>query len=259
MAMNWSATQYLKFEAERNRPIHDLLAQIPGERVETAVDIGCGPGNSTEILHRRFPNAAITGLDSSAAMIEAARKRLPGLQFAVENIATWGQAGPFDLILANAVLQWLPDHAALLPRLVAKLAPGGSLAVQIPDNLDEPAHLIMREVAATGPWAKKLAKAPQAREVRHGPEWYYRILGQAGARANVWRTVYHHALADGAGAIVEWFKGTGLRPYLEPLDDAERAAFLDQYQEALAKAYPILPDGAVLLAFPRLFFVATRA
>jgi trans-aconitate 2-methyltransferase len=142
---------------------------------------------------------------------------------------------------------------------VAKLAPGGSLAVQIPDNLDEPAHLIMREVAATGPWAKKLAKAPQAREGRHGPEWYYRIFGQAGATANVWRTVYHHALAHGAAGIVEWFKGTGLRPYLEPLDDVERAAFLNQYQEALAKAYPLLPDGAVLLAFPRLFFVATRA
>lgn len=257
--MSWSATQYGKFEAERNRPVRDLLAQLPDRPVVRAVDIGCGPGNSTELLRRRFPDAVVTGIDSSSAMIEAARRRLPDVRFEIADIAAWrGEGGPFDLILANAVLQWLPDHAALLPGLIGQLAPGGSLAVQMPDNLEEPAHRLMRAVAADGPWAAKLADAPRARESRHGPEWYYRVLRACGAVVDVWRTVYVHPLAGGAGAVVEWFKGSGLRPFLDPLDPDERAAFLTRYEAAVAQAYPALPDGTVLLPFPRLFFVATR-
>ncbi len=256
--MSWSAAQYSKFEDERNRPIRDLLAQIPDRSVASAADIGCGPGNSTELLQRRFPEAAVLGLDSSADMIDAARQRLPGTRFVIGDIAAWGDPGPFDVILANATLQWVPDHATLLPALLRKLAPGGSLAVQIPDNLDEPAHRLMRGIAADGPWAAKLAGAPRTRDSRHSAHWYYRALRDAGAAVNVWRTVYHHPLTGGAGAVVEWFKGTGLRPFLEPLDPSERTAFLARYEAAMAQAYPALPDGTVLLPFPRLFFVATR-
>jgi trans-aconitate 2-methyltransferase len=256
--MSWSAVQYSKFEEERNRPIRDLLAQVPNRAAAHAVDIGCGPGNSTELLQQRFPDADVIGMDSSAEMIEAARKRLPGIHFEIDDIATWRSAGPFDVILANAVLQWLPDHASLLPALLHRLAPGGALAVQMPDNLDEPAHCLMREVAAAGPWAEKLAQAPQARSSRQSAGWYYQMLRDTGATVNIWRTVYHHPLAGGAGAVVEWFKGTGLRPFLDPLDPSERSAFLARYEAAVAQAYPALPNGTVLLPFPRLFFVATR-
>lgn len=138
--MSWSAAQYTKFEYERSRPVRDLLAHIPVSTVANAVDIGCGPGNSTELLQKRFPNATVTGLDSSADMIEAARKRLPGIRFDIDDIARWqGQGSPFDVILANAVLQWVPNHSALFPALLARLAPGGSLAVQMPHTLEEPA------------------------------------------------------------------------------------------------------------------------
>lgn len=256
--MDWSAKQYTAFEDERTRPVRDLLAAVPGQAASAAVDLGCGPGNSTELLLRRFPGAEVTGLDSSPDMIAAAQARLPQLRFQVADIAAWDAAGPFDAILANAVLHWLPDHAGLLPRLAAKLAPGGSLAVQMPDNLDEPAHRLMREVAAEGPWAAKLARAAAAREAVGTPDWYYGVLRPHCARVDVWRTTYHHLLPGGADGIVEWFKGSGLRPFLAPLDAAETAGFLAEYRSRIAGAYPALPDGSVLLPFPRLFLVATR-
>jgi trans-aconitate 2-methyltransferase len=256
--MSWSARQYTSFEAERTRPVRDLLHAVPAGAVRRAVDLGCGPGNSTELLAAAFPQATVTGLDSSTDMIEAARKRLPALRFDVADIATWDDAGRFDLILANAALQWVPDHVALMPRLAAKLADGGSLAVQMPDNLDEPAHRSMREVASAGSWAGKLGGAAGARAPRLPAEWYYALLLPHAARVDVWRTTYHHVLAGGTDAVVEWFKGSGLRPFLAPLDAVETEGFLTAYRAALVDAYPPLPDGSVLLPFPRLFFVATR-
>jgi trans-aconitate 2-methyltransferase len=183
------------------------------------------------------------------------------LEFAVADLEAWvrrpatpEEAAP-DVVLANAVLQWTPDHAQLFPALRAKLAPGGVLAVQMPDNLEEPAHRLMREVAADGPWAAKLSEATAQRASLGSAGWYYELLHSAGCRVDVWRTTYHHALA-GAGAVVEWFKGSGLRPFLAPLDADERNEFLLRYQKAVGKAYPPLADGSVLLPFPRLFIVA---
>ena len=141
--MTWSAAQYLKFEHERTRPVRDLVQRIPLAHVETAADIGCGPGNSTEVLRERYPQAHIIGLDSSPDMIQAARKRLPGVAFEVADIREWRAKEPLDVILANAVLQWIPDHETLLPALIGKLKPGGALAAQMPDNLDEPSHRLM--------------------------------------------------------------------------------------------------------------------
>lgn len=256
--MSWSAAQYTKFEDERTRPVRDLLAQVPNVDVARAVDIGCGPGNSTELLAARFPDAKIVGLDSSSNMIEAARKRLPDVDFEVADIASWRPEEKFDVILGNAVLQWVPDHATLLPALVDKLTPGGALAIQIPDNRDEPAHRLMRETAASGPWADKLQNVGRAMDNRHSCEWYFRTLRAAGAKVDVWRTIYHHPLTGGPGAVVEWFKGTALRPFLDPLDEQTRWTFLARYEESLADAYPTLPDGSVLLPFPRLLFVASR-
>lgn len=255
--MSWSPEQYLAFEDERTRPVHDLLHAVPATDAGRAVDLGCGPGNSTEVLAARFPGAVVTGFDSSTEMIAAARRRLPQIRFELAEIESWDEPGPFGAILANAVLQWLPDHAALLPRLASKLAPGGSLAVQMPDNLDQPSHRSIREVAAAGPWAEKLAAAGGARAPLPGAGWYYALLKPHCARVDVWRTTYHHPLA-GADAVVEWLKGSGLRPFLAALGRAEQQAFLEHYRAAVAAAYPPLPDGTVLLPFPRLFIVATR-
>jgi trans-aconitate 2-methyltransferase len=254
--MSWSAAQYVKFEKERTRPARDLVARIPNLDPCRAADIGCGPGNSTEVLRERYPNTEIIALDSSPDMIEAARKRLPGIAFEVADIVGWEGAG-FDVILANAVIQWIPHHDALLPALVERLAPEGSLAIQTPDNLDEPSHRLMREVAADGPWAEKLARASRARAARHCADWYFRLLRRRVGRVDVWRTTYFHPL-PGPGAVVEWLRGTGLRPFVDPLDPAERKAYLARYQEEIAKAYSAEADGTVLLPFPRLFLIATR-
>jgi trans-aconitate 2-methyltransferase len=251
-----SAQQYVQFEDERTRPVRDLLAAVPQTPLHTAIDLGCGPGNSTQALAARAPDAAIRGLDASTDMIEAARKRLPAIRFDVADIAQWDEPGAYDLILSNAVLQWLPAHETLFPRLVRKLSPGGHLAVQMPDNLDEPAHRLMREVAAGGPWADKLKGA--ARTERHDARYYYALLSPLCSRVDVWRTTYYHPLRGGADAVVEWFKGSALRPFLAALDEGERDTFLARYRDAVALGYPALEDGTVLLPFPRLFIVATR-
>jgi trans-aconitate 2-methyltransferase len=255
--MTWSAAQYLKFEDERTRPMRDLVQRVPLAWVSNSADIGCGPGNSTEVLRERYPEARIVGVDSSPDMIEAARKRLPDIAFEVADIREWRPKEPLDAILANAVLQWIPEHEALIPALIAKLKPGGALAVQMPDNLEEPSHRLMGEIAAHGPWAMKLKDAAKARAERHGAEWYFRLLRPHAPYVDVWRTTYFHPLA-GAHAVVEWLKGTGLRPFLDPLEQSEQKAFLARYEVAIGKAYPAEADGTVLLPFPRLFFVAKR-
>jgi trans-aconitate 2-methyltransferase len=255
--MTWSAAQYLKFENERTRPVRDLVARIPNAEVVSAADIGCGPGNSTEVLRGLYPGAHISGVDSSPDMIKAARARLPDIAFEVADIREWRPKAPPDVILANAVLQWIPDHETLFPALIAMLGPGGALAAQMPDNLDEPSHRLMGEIASRGPWAAKLKGAATARTERHLADWYFRLLRRHASHVDIWRTTYFHPLA-GARAIVEWLKGTGLRPFLDPLDEGEGEAFLARYEEALAKAYPAEADGTVLLPFPRLFLVAAR-
>jgi trans-aconitate 2-methyltransferase len=256
--MTWSAEQYGKFESERNRPAADLIARLPTRNVASVADLGCGPGNSTELLRAQYPDADIIGMDSSEDMIRAARERMPDIRFELDDIATWKEEGAFDVLFANAALQWVPDHRALLPFLMARLTPGGTLAVQVPDNLDEPTHVLMRETAANGPWAAKQGGAAALREPRHPASWYYQVLREMTSSVDVWRTTYYHPLAGGAAAIIEWVKGTGLRPFLDPLEPDQRAAFLGLYLEAVEQAYPALPDGTVLLPFPRLFFTAVR-
>jgi trans-aconitate 2-methyltransferase len=254
--MTWSAKQYSAFEKERTRPARDLVAAIRTQEVRHAVDLGCGPGNSTEVLAEHFPKAIVTGMDSSEDMVAAARQRLPEMRFELANIETWNPEKQFDVILANASLQWLPNHAELYPRLASKLSAGGSLAIQTPDNLEEPAHRLARRVASDGPWASKLAQVKHP--ARHTSDFYYQLLLPHCAVIDIWRTTYFHPLAGGPAAVVEWFKGTALRPYLEPLDANEKMAFLNQYLAAITEAYPSLPNGTVLLPFPRLFIVANR-
>ena len=257
-AAGWSPSQYSVFEDERNRPIRDLLLAVHLKDVRLAADLGCGPGNSTERLARRFPGAAIVGIDNAPEMIEAARRRLPRHRFALASIESWDPAEPYGLVFANASLQWVPNHKALFPRLMARLAPGGNLAVQMPDNLDEPAHRLMRDVARAGPWAGKLARAAAARPPLPDAAAYYALLRESAGSVDVWRTTYHHTLAGGLDAIIEWFKGSGLRPFLAALDATEQASFLARYREALSEVFTPFADGSVLLPFPRLFIVAQR-
>lgn len=258
VAVSWTARQYVIFEDERTRPVRDLLSALPPIEARSAIDLGCGPGNSTEVLAARFPGAAVRGIDSSPDMIVAAGRRLPQVPFSIGGIEEWRDPGPFDVILANAVLHWVPNHTTVFPELVARLASGGGLAIQMPDNLDVPAHHLMREIAADGPWAHTLAAASTARTPIGSANGYYELLRPLCSKVDVWRTTYYHPLPGGAAAIVEWFKGSGLRPFLEPLDAPSRAAYLELYTAAVARAYPPLSDGSVLLPFPRLFMVAIR-
>ncbi len=257
MTEDWSARQYLKFEDERTRPPRDLLAQVPLKSARCVFDLGCGPGNSTELLVERYPQAQVIGLDSSPDMLRQARTRLPNCEFAQADLADWSPPERTDLLFANAVFQWVPDHPAVLRRLLSALTEGAVLAVQMPDNTEEPALALMREVAAGGPWAAPLALAAAARDDLPAPAAYYDLLGPLCAQLDIWHTAYNHVMA-GADAIVEWFRGSGLRPFLAPLDDAMRRDFLADYTARVAQAYPPRHDGRVLLRFPRLFIVAIR-
>jgi trans-aconitate 2-methyltransferase len=254
----WSPSLYVKFEDERTRPAADLLAHVPLATARRAVDLGCGPGNSTELIAARFPDAAVTGVDSSPEMLAAARVRLPGLAFEQGDLTTWMPAGPVDLLYANAVFQWVPDHLAVLVRLMGALGPGGVLAVQMPDNLDEPSHRAMNATAEAGPWAERIRAAGIGRERLPPVETYYDALKPHAAKVDLWHTHYQHPLA-GVPAIVEWLKSTGLRPYLDPLTESEKPAFLADYARRLEADYRPRVDGTVLLRFPRLFIVAVRA
>jgi trans-aconitate 2-methyltransferase len=252
---DWNAALYLTFEDERTRPARDLLARVSLHEAPRLADLGCGPGTSTKLLADRWPDAAILGVDTSDDMLSSARVRLPSARFVKADAATWQAEEGVDLIFANAVLQWVGGHARLFPRLMDQLVPGGILAVQMPDNLDEPSHRLMRETAATGPWKAKLGEAAAIRESLLTPQAYYDLLIPHASAVEVWRTTYHHPL-DGPGAIVTWLSATGLKPFLDPLDADEKRAFLAAYETRIARAYPPRADGRLLLAFPRLFILA---
>jgi len=259
--LDWNPALYSRYEDERTRPARDLLARVPAAidgRVSVA-DLGCGPGNSTELLRRRYPQAEVIGIDNSETMLAAARQRLPGVRFELADIAAW-QPGPPppDLIYANAALQWVPDHPTLLPRLLAALAPGGALAVQMPDNLDEPTHRLMRELAREAPYAQAIGDRARQRADLLPAAGYYDLLAPRAAQVEVWRTIYQHPM-DSPRAIVDWVRGTALKPFVDGLPAALQADYLAEYERRIAQAYPPRADGRRLLAFPRLFIVATRA
>ena len=254
---DWTPSHYLAFADERARPARDLLAQVPLDQARHVYDLGCGPGNSTALLVKRFPGAAITGIDNSPAMLEAARKACPSARFEPGDLAAWRPEGEPDLIFSNAAFHWVPDHIGALARLARCLPDGGVLAIQMPDNLKEPSHALMQHAAGMGSWAEKLAGAASTREALPEPARYYARLKPFFRRLDIWHTIYNHPL-DGVDGIVSWLMTTGLRPWLGPLDEDERAAYLARYRELLRGAYPEQADGVVLLRFPRLFLVGVR-
>jgi trans-aconitate 2-methyltransferase len=254
---DWSADQYLKFEDERTRPARDLLAQIPIADARKVVDIGCGPGNSTELLIKRWPQASVTGIDTSADMLRQARERLPGHTFIEANVAHWVPRENTDVLFANAVFQWVPNHLRQLQRLLGALPAGGVLAVQMPDNVDEPTHVLMREVAHLEHFRHKLPETVRVRDGLATPGAYYDALKPLCGRLDIWHTIYNHVMDDATG-IVEWVKGTGLRPFVDPLEPPERRQFIADYTALIAASYLPQSDGKVLLRFPRIFIVAVR-
>jgi trans-aconitate 2-methyltransferase len=249
----WDDAQYLKFADERTRPARELLARVPVATPRRVVDLGCGPGNSTELLLERWPEAEIRGVDSSAEMLERARHDLPNVEW-VQADASVFDPGEVDVLFANALLQWLPEHERLVPRLFERVQPGGALAFQVPRNFEEPSHRLMRETL--GPWAERTANV-RSRSTIASPAFYYDLLAPAARSVDIWQTTYEHVMTD-AAAIVEWVKGTGLRPYLEALTPSERPLFLEAYTRAIDAAYPPRSDGQRLFSFPRLFIVAVR-
>jgi trans-aconitate 2-methyltransferase len=250
----WDPAQYLRFSDERLTPALDLLARIPLRAPDRVVDLGCGAGNVTAILKRRFPTADVIGVDGDAAMLGKARATAPDCRFTEANIAAWVPEAAPDLIFSNAALHWLADHEHLLPRLVSLLARGGVLAVQIPAMHDSPFRRLQPIVAAEGPWAATLRGRVSARDIL-APTEYWDLLRPNTAQLELWETIYHHAL-QGADAVMEWAAGSSLRPFLDPLTPELRTAFRKAYAAALRPHYPRRPDGTTLLPFRRLFILA---
>jgi len=255
--MVWDAALYLRFSDERIRPAADLLARVPLDAPSHVVDLGCGPGNSTELLRRRWPRATVIGVDNSVEMLSAAKAAFPADRWVRADAAHWTADPPADLVFANASLQWVRDHARLFPRLLAQTAPGGVLAAQLPANAGSPLYQQIRRVADAPEWRRKMAAAGRAVTVESA-SFYYDVLRPHVNRLEIWETEYGHVLPN-ADAILEWIRATGLKPYLEVLDsDEERGRFQDRLAAGLREAYPPRIDGRVLFPYNRLFIVAQR-
>jgi trans-aconitate 2-methyltransferase len=251
----WDPDVYLKFAGERTRAAADLLARVALRAPARIVDLGCGPGNSTALIASRYHEARIIGVDSSEEMLEQARAALPAQRFEAGDFETWTPPEAPDLIYANAALHWAADPLGVAARLFRALAPGGVLALQTPQNFDQPSHVAMRAAAQAGPWAAKLEGVFQP--LLLGAHDYARALAPLGAKLDIWSTTYLHVL-DGADPVLKWISGSALRPYLARLQESERAAFEADLAERLKKAYPPEQDGRTLFPFRRLFVVAAN-
>jgi trans-aconitate 2-methyltransferase len=256
--VRWDPVQYERYADERGRPFTDLLARVFADAPRRVVDLGCGPGTQTARLVHRWPAAEVEGIDSSAEMI-AATAGLAGdrLSFRVEDVNDWAMPPDADVVVSNATLQWVPNHRDLLRRWAAALPSGGWLAFQVPANFDAPSHALMRSLAADARWAGRLAGVLRHHDAVAPAEEYAALLMDAGLVADVWTTTYLHVL-PGPDPVLEWLRGTGLRPVLAALPDAEASAFTDEFAGLLRSAYPPTPHGT-LLPFRRLFAVARRA
>jgi trans-aconitate 2-methyltransferase len=261
---HWDPQRYLTYADERGRPFVELLARVRATAPATVVDLGCGPGNLTALLAERWPDARISGIDSSPEMVAAAQETAAdggGIEYACRDLREWAAAVParsVDVLVANAVLQWVPGHLDLLPQLVGAVAPEGWLAFQVPANFDQPSHTIRAELAAEAPYAEHTAglQAPSS----HDPAAYFAALARPGRDLDAWETTYLHVL-HGPDPVFTWVSGTGARPTLEALDAADpalRLRFEEEFRRRLRAAYPDTGHG-VVLPFRRVFVVAQLA
>ena len=256
---HWDPTQYQKYGDERSRPFVELLARIDATDPSYVVDLGCGPGSLTRMLAERWTGAQVLGVDSSPDMIaEAQQYAIPNrLAFVEGDIATWRSAQPVDVLVANAALHWVPNHVDLFPRFAAALGPAGVFAFQVPDNFTEPSHMLLLELRSSPRWRDQLGEGADRTAGVERPERYLEALIAAGFDADVWQTEYLHVL-PGEDAVLEWVKGTALRPVLSRLEGSDREEFLADYAAALREAYPRQPYGTVF-PFRRTFAVARRS
>jgi trans-aconitate 2-methyltransferase len=255
--VTWQPERYLAFADQRTRPARDLLARVPLTDAGRIADLGCGPGNSTALLAQRWPDAAIMGIDSSPEMLAQARASGVRARWIRAEIATWSPDRPLDLIYSNAALHWLDDHATLLPRLLSQLRARGALAVQMPRNFRAPSHALLGETARSGPWADRLAGLLDRQPVA-APAGYYDLLAPLAEALDLWETEYLHVL-DGDDPVLNWTRGTALRPIRHALEPEQYAAFEAAYAARLRAAYPRRADGRTLFPFRRLFIVARRS
>jgi trans-aconitate 2-methyltransferase len=260
VSVRWDPKQYVRYSDERDRPFIELLGRVDLARRDAAdpsyvVDLGCGPGPLTRLLADRWPGATVLGVDSSTDMIESAQEHAipPRLEFVVGDIATWQPAKPVDVLIANAAFHWVPDHIDLMPHFVKALAPGGVLAFQVPDNFTEPSHTLLLELRTSPRWRDKLGAGADRTAGVERPERYLTALVDAGLDPDVWQTTYLHVL-HGDDAVLEWVKGTALRPVLSLLAGDERDEFVADYAAALRAAYPKQAFGTVF-PFRRTFAV----
>ena len=253
MPHTWDPDRYLAFADERGRPFVELLARIGAQAPREVVDLGCGPGRLTGLLLERWPQAQVTGLDSSPEMIAAAQALGQRVDYEIADLREWRPTRPVDVLIANATLQWVPDHLDLLPALLSSVAPDGWLGFQVPGNFDEPSHTLRAELAAEAPYTGLTAGV--ATPSSHDPVVYYDALTAAGAEAEVWETTYTHVLR-GPDPVLAWVSGTGARPTLQALPVDLRADFEAELGRRLAQAYPVRSDGTVLMGFRRVFAVA---
>ena len=254
---DWNPELYLKFERERTQPVKDLVARIELPDPARIIDLGSGPGNSTSVLRTRWPKASIMGLDRSPAMIAEARRTCPDLEWIQGDIgADLSHLGSFDLVFANASLQWLPDHRQLLPRLFGLVRRGGALAAQIPKFADMPVARVLQEVTQLPEYGARFTGF-DAGWVASEASQYYDVLCGASRAIDLWLTHYHHVL-DNHPAVIEFLKPAALRPYLDRLPEDHRAGFTAQVLARIQKQYPAQCDGRVLFIFKRLFLIAYK-
>ena len=262
--MTWDPAQYLKYAGERLRPALDLMARMAIAEPGTIVDLGCGAGNVTKLLAERWPQARIVGVDNSTEMLAVARASTSSAsrcEWIAADLATWAPAVPVDVVFSNAALHWQDDHAQLLPRIFDQVAPGGVLAIQMPDQFAAPSHAALTAVVASARWRDRLLPLLRRAPVEPAAT-YFRLLAGAAQAVDAWTTEYLHVLPpsrDGVHPVVAWTKGTALTPFLAALDADAQQAFIADYSARIAAAYPALPDGRVLFAFRRVFIVASRA
>jgi len=250
----WDPAQYLRWSDHRVRPAVDLIQRLPVEQPGHVVDLGCGTGNVTALLRRAWPAARLTGVDGSAAMLERARASDGAVDWQQADIAAWTPSAPVDLLFSNAALHWLDDHARLFPRLLGLVAAGGVLAVQMPRNFGEPSHTSITELAREGRWRARLAPLIRPEPCK-APAYYFDLLAPRATSLDIWETVYQQALT-GDNPVADFVKGSWLKPFLDALDEGDRAAFEAAYRARVARAYPPRPDGTTLFPFRRLFIVA---
>lgn len=253
---DWNPAQYLRYGSERLRPALDLMSRIQIESPDIVYDLGCGTGTMTGILKERWPDARVTGVDSSTSMLERAPDLETGVNWQQADLNDWQPESPADVVYSNAALHWLDGHERLFPRLMDAVKPGGVLAVQMPENFGAPSHTSIADTVHEGGWRERLAPFQREHPVAK-PIFYYDLISRLSSSIDMWETTYMHVL-EGEDPVVEWTKGTMLRPLLDNLSDEEGAAFLKSYTAKVAKAYPHSADGKTVLPFKRLFFVAVK-